>query len=238
MTDETSQPTPNAEGKSRRRDDIHSLEEVIARLEAAISKKLATASTSEQPWKVYTDVPQAHFESVAIGRYRALADVVLEKLGRVNLVVGINNAGKPSVLEAVYLLANQADSRGLIELLRRRIRVDLIAPGFLVTQIPREVLLSGQYDKREDNAVSFSLAVKDTPENPDEDWASYLRTLVIDATYAGRRQRSVTDFFSGRVRRTRLTGEPRWLGPSVFHSPFSLSDPELLVRCNEESDSN
>lgn len=219
--------------------ELDRVESLVARLEAvAVSRKRqpATASTSEQPWKAYTDLPQAHFESVAIGQYRALADVVFEKLGRVNLVVGINNAGKTTVLEAVYLLANQSDPRGLLELIRRRTRVDVAStPAFSVTQLPPKVSLSGRYDKRHDNAVSLSLAVKDEPEDTDEDWASYLRTLVIEATYAGRQQRSVTDFFSGRARRTRLTGEPRWLSPSVFHSPFSLSDPELLVRCNEES---
>lgn len=219
--------------------ELDRVENLVARLEAvAVSRKRqpATATTSEQRWKVYTELPQSHFESIEVGKYRALADIAFEKLERVNLIVGPNNAGKTSVLEAIYLLANQSDPRGLLELLRRRTRMDVAAtPAFSVTQLPREVELSGHYDKRADNAVSLQLAVKDEPEDTDEDWASYLRTLIINASYAGRTQRSVTDFFSGRARRTRLMGEPRWLTSSVFHSPFSLSDPELLVRCNEES---
>jgi hypothetical protein len=219
--------------------ELDRVENLVARLEAvAVSRKRqpATATTSEQPWKVYTEVPQSHFGSIDIAKYRALTDVRFEQLGRVNLVVGINNAGKTSVLEAVYLLANQSDPRGLLELLRRRARLDVGAmPAFSVTQLPRDVSLKGAYDKRTDNAVALTIAVKDEPEDADEDWASYLRTLVIDASYAGRTQRSATDFFSGRARRTRITGEPRWLTSSVFHSPFSLSDPELLVRCYEES---
>lgn len=219
--------------------ELDRVENLVARLEAvAMSRKRqpATATMSEQPWKVFSEVPQSHFKSINVGRYRALDGVTFEKLGRLNLIVGINNAGKTSVLEAVYLLANQADPRGLFELLRRRTRVD---PGattaFSVTQLPRDVSLSGHYDERADNAVSLKITVKDEPEDADEDWASYLRTLIMDSAYAGRTQRSVTDFFSGRARRTRLTGDPRWLASSVFHSPFSLSDPELLTRCYEES---
>lgn len=219
--------------------ELDRVENLVARLEAvAVSRKRqpATATTSEQPWKVYTELPESHFGSIDIAAYRALSHVRLEQLGRVNLVVGINNAGKTSVLEAVYLLANQSDPRGLLELLRRRTRMDVGAmPAFSVTQLPREVSLKGEYDKRADNAVSLTIGVLDKPEDAAEDWASYLRTLVIDASYAGRLQRSATDFFSGRTRRTRLTGEPRWLASSVFHSPFSLSDPDLLLRCNEES---
>lgn len=219
--------------------ELDRVENLVARLEAvAVSRKRqpATATMSDQPWKVFTEVPQSHFESIYVGKYRALDGVSFENLGRVNLIVGINNAGKTSVLEAIYLLTNQADPRGLLELIRRRTRVDPGAtPAFSVTQLPQEVALSGHYDKRNDNAVSLKIAVKDEPEDTDEDWASYLRTLTMNATYTGRTQRSVTDFFSGRARRTRLTGEPRWLAPSVFHSPFSLSDPELLTRCYEES---
>jgi predicted ATPase len=219
--------------------ELDRVESLVARLAGvAVSGKRqpATASMSEQPWKVFTEVPQSHFESIVVGQYRALKGIGFEGLGRVNLIVGINNAGKTSVLEAVYLLANQVDPRGLLELLRRRTRVDVNAsPAFSVTQLPREVELSGHYDKRPDNAVSLDIAVKDTPEDADEDWSSYLRTLTMDATYAGRVQRSATDFFAGRARRTRITGDPRWLAPSVFHSPFSLSDPELLARCYEES---
>lgn len=219
--------------------ELDRVEKLVARLVAVTvsqNRQPATATTSDQPWKVYAEQPQTHFESIDIGRYRALADVSFENLGRINLVVGINNAGKTSVLEAVYLLANQSDPRGLLELLRRRTRIDVSAtPAFAVTQIPREVALSGHYDKRADNAVSLKIAINDQPEDRDEDWASYLRTLIIEASYAGDTQRSVTDFFSGRSRRTRLMREPRWLTFSVFHSPFSLSDPELLARCYEES---
>jgi ABC-type Mn2+/Zn2+ transport system ATPase subunit len=219
--------------------ELDRVENLVARLQGvSVSRQRqpATATTSEQPWRVYSDLPQLHFESIDIGKYRALANVRFEQLGRINLIVGINNAGKTSALEAVYLLANQSDPRALLELLRRRTRMEFgAAPEFSIAQLPREIELKGRYDKRVDNAVALRLVVNDEPEDTDEDWASYLRTLIIDASYAGRTQRSVTDFFSGRARRTRLTGEPRWLATSVFHSPFSLSDPELLVRCNEES---
>lgn len=63
--------------------------------------------------KSNTEPSQAHFEAIDIARYRALSDVHLGGLGRVNLVVGSNAAGKTSVLEAVYLLANQSGRRAL-----------------------------------------------------------------------------------------------------------------------------
>lgn len=44
--------------------------------------------------------------SLEIRNYRNLRHLTIEKLGRVNLLVGKNNTGKTSVLEAVYLWVN------------------------------------------------------------------------------------------------------------------------------------
>ncbi|MGE4070800.1 MAG: AAA family ATPase [Lysobacterales bacterium] len=219
--------------------ELDRVEELASRLEAvAISRKRqpATASGSERPWQTYTDLSEAQFRSVRIDHFRGVTGISLDGLGRVNLLVGINNAGKTSVLEAIYLLANQSDPRALLELIRRRTRIDPLAfQSWTVNQFPSEVRLSGKYDLRANDNVAVLIKTKDDPDDSEEDRATYLRTLVIEASYSGRSQTSVTDFFEGRTRRTRLTGEPRWLCQSVFHSPFSLSEPDLLARCNEAS---
>lgn len=44
----------------------------------------------------------------------------MENLCRVNLLVGANNSGKTAALEALYLLASQADRRVLVQVLLRR----------------------------------------------------------------------------------------------------------------------
>ena len=44
----------------------------------------------------------------------------MENLGRVNLLVGANNSGKTSALEALYLLTSQANRRAFVQVLLRR----------------------------------------------------------------------------------------------------------------------
>ena len=51
------------------------------------------------------------FDNLQITAFRGLRDVRLEQLGRVNLLVGGNNSGKTSVLEAAMLFGRPADSR-------------------------------------------------------------------------------------------------------------------------------
>ncbi len=218
--------------------DLDRVDELTARMDAIIvsKKRQPHRKSSERPWQVYTDIPQSHFRTVQINRYKAISGISFEELGRVNILVGINNAGKTSALEALFLLANQSDPRAVLEIIRRRTRIDPDAhPSWVINQLPNDVELAAEYDSRADNAVTVRHSIKEEPEDSDEDWASYLRTLVIESNYANRKQRSITDFFTGRTRRTRIEGDPRWLCPSVLHSPFSSSDPELLVRCNEAS---
>ena len=42
-----------------------------------------------------------HLDSLKIKNFRILEDVTIEKLGHVNLIVGKNNSGKSTVLEAL-----------------------------------------------------------------------------------------------------------------------------------------
>lgn len=53
-------------------------------------------------------------KSLAIKNFRSLEDFQVAKLGRINLIVGKNNSGKSSVLEALRIYAGNAQ-RGLLE---------------------------------------------------------------------------------------------------------------------------
>ena len=55
-----------------------------------------------------------------IQRFRALRQLKIEGLGRVNLLTGRNNTGKSSVLEALRILASDASPSVIYEILRFR----------------------------------------------------------------------------------------------------------------------
>lgn len=56
-----------------------------------------------------------HLDSLQIKNFRMLEDFTVERLGQVNLIVGKNNSGKSTVLEALQVYAGNAD----IELLEK-----------------------------------------------------------------------------------------------------------------------
>jgi AAA ATPase domain len=62
----------------------------------------------------------AMITSIQIRGYRGFEEFEMNDLGRVNLLVGKNNSGKTSVLEAIYLLVSRGDPNALWSVLWRR----------------------------------------------------------------------------------------------------------------------
>ncbi len=60
------------------------------------------------------------FRSVRIEGYRRFASFEMHDLGRVNLLVGRNNSGKTSVLEALHVLGSDGDPTVLWQACDRR----------------------------------------------------------------------------------------------------------------------
>lgn len=58
--------------------------------------------------------------SIKIHGYRGFRDLALENLGQINLLVGKNNSGKSSVLEALQLLAAGVDPTALLGVIQKR----------------------------------------------------------------------------------------------------------------------
>jgi AAA15 family ATPase/GTPase len=59
-------------------------------------------------------------DSLEIKGYRCFEHLTIEKLGRVNLIVGKNNVGKTALLEALWIYCHKGSSDELIKLLQKR----------------------------------------------------------------------------------------------------------------------
>lgn len=74
------------------------------------------------------------YDSIRIQNFRGIKDLEIKNLGRVNLLVGANNVGKSSVLEAIALLNSENDPALLLEMAEAR--------GFAVEQMSPDLLIS------------------------------------------------------------------------------------------------
>ena len=213
------------------------VEQLVGRLQgiALARKRRPPAAGPRLPWQPFNEITRSRFSAIHVERYRGVDGLVLEAPGRVNLIVGVNNAGKTSLLEAIYLLAHQNDERALLDAIRWRGRVEGEPdPLWLVEQLPRAARISGRFDQVPDDAASVEFDVVTEPEPEVEDQTSFLAKLAMEASYGEHAQSTDVVFFGDRSRRTSFQGQ-HWLCRSAFTSPFSANRPDTLARCNEES---
>lgn len=136
---------------------------------------------------------------ITIENYRLFENFHLEGMTRLNLLVGANNSGKSSLLEAIYLLVNSQNSVALSEVLSKRfvansrIRgrsefMDLI-DSFELSDI------FGNYDKnqrilissQQDEPISLEYVYKSTRKNKD-----YVDNPQLDLKFSGQQRTSYT----------------------------------------------
>lgn len=217
--------------------ELDRVEQLIGKLQgiALTRKRQPPAAGRRLPWQPFNEFTQTQFSAIHVESYRGLEGLVLDEPGRVNLLVGVNNAGKTSLLEAIYLLAHQNDERALLDAIRWRGRVEGDPePLWLVEQLPRTIRLSGLFDQVADNATSVEVEVIAEPSEDIEDQTSFLSKLAIESSYGGHSQNTDVVFFEDRPRRTSFQGQ-HWLCRSAFTSPFSANRSETLARCNKDS---
>lgn len=217
--------------------DIDRVEQIIGKLQGlALARKRKPLSAGNRlPWQPFNELTQWQFSAIEVGRYRGVDGLVLDSPGRVNLIVGVNNAGKTSLLEAIYLLTHQNDERALLDVIRWRGRMERDPdPLWLVEQLPAAIRISGRFDQIMDDGTSVEAKVVHEPDNEIEDQTDFLTRLAIESDYGGMSQTTDVAFFGSDRRQTRFRGT-HWLCRSAFTSPFWSSRPETLAHSNKES---
>lgn len=188
------------------------------------------ASALDDPWPSHTGQRVTHFRRVHVRSYRRLRDVILDTPARINVIAGVNNTGKTSLLEAIDLLCHQADPRESFDLIRRRLRRDEVPDArHLVELLPRDVVISGAFDDATDPETTLSATLATEPGEGEADIGAFAGTLTLEARYDGKNQRTFTRLAEGERPRTSLEeGARRWLCPAAFACPFSSVQPALL----------
>jgi len=203
-------------------DILPDIESAMGRLLGIINRAKASSLVGVEQKTVFHDHIEAHFSELLVSNYKRLQHFSISNLSRINLFTGINNSGKTTLLEAIYLLSHQNDFGGLLEVIRRRGKMaeDRINPKWFIEQIPQDIDISGQFD----NTASNVRIKHYEEENSRIDKSHYLESVDISSRYATTSLKSLTRIFKGRDRETQAD-RIKMLCPSVFSSPFFLNEP-------------
>ena len=69
-------------------------------------------------------------QKIEINRYRGIKNMTLDNLSRVNVLIGENNSGKTSILEAIQLLSDPFSESLLLDIVFRRLRGTIVNYDF------------------------------------------------------------------------------------------------------------
>lgn len=202
--------------------NLPELENALGRLQTIVDRTKATGFSGVEQKSVFHDRIDVHFSELELIYYKKIRHLKITKLARINLFAGINNSGKTTLLEAIYLLARQNDFGGLLEVIRRRGKVseDRLNPEWFAKQLPDSFELKGRFDNEQATVAMRHYS----EESHDIDKSRYLQSVELTSTFAGINQESLTRIFQGRDRETQA-GVIKLLCPAVFSSPFFLNEP-------------
>ena len=152
-----------------------SLMNISDRLRILLKSDFYLSSQKSQvfPWEIKTQ-----FEEVLIHHFRGFRELWLKKLSRINLLVGANNSGKTSALEAIYLFTQLNDIDRCVEIEKLRGKVDgKISKNWLLYNLPDGYEIEGRFN----GTTCLTKTVCQSEDTLDMDKQDYLGTLTNES---------------------------------------------------------
>lgn len=165
---------------------------------------------------------------LTIHNYRSLQDLHIDGLAQVNLIVGSNNSGKTSLLEAIYLLVNQNNPQSIIDLLDNRgefaiSRHSMSSRGYQIKHLFNNhiISLSENINIQSQNENPLKLQIK-LSSTSDEELSQYVYEdespiLTLDFAYNSHTEAKIPVYEDGML-------EARFFKTKL---PKSLLEPTL-----------
>ena len=216
-------------------EELQRVDQLIGKLQglSLAHKRHPLINNDRLPWDPFNEFTESQFSNLRIERYRGIGGLELQDLKRINLIVGVNNSGKTSLLEAVYLLSRQNDENALLDVIRWRGRFEA-HPGnlWLVEQVPTDTRIEGHFDKVPNNSTFLEITRTTEPDEEIWDHSTFLAKLTLNSSYGGQTQHTNVVFYTKLPRRVNYSGR-HWLCRSAFTSPFWISRTEALAEANK-----
>ncbi len=195
-------------------------------LKTAVDKLASAQVGAPRPWsqvptapRWLCEQPRQHLSELSIKAYRRLAELDFHDLGMINLIAGVNNTGKTSVLEAIALLG-QLKVVSLLELGRKRVRGQVPFEEILEV-LPQEGEFGGRFDGQE-----ITLGIRRFRQERHQGQGVYLASLEMQGRYGSLPFKSEANVFADGRLDLPFSGDFS-LCRSAFSSPFHADEDAL-----------
>jgi AAA15 family ATPase/GTPase/cell fate (sporulation/competence/biofilm development) regulator YlbF (YheA/YmcA/DUF963 family) len=206
---------------------LQNLNQKIAGLVATQEGSVKT-ETKKTITKLNSGNISQHFSKVTIENYKAFRNVEIKNLRQINLFAGVNNAGKSTLLEAVFFLVKQNDVFSFFDMYRRRGKFSNTLPTvWLHENLQERIDFSGRFNNQATNLKIRKESDYTNNGNGDSNDTAYLSTLNFEANFADEKVFSSYDLYEDNTNKAQIN-ELQEICNISFSSPFSAADGQQL----------
>ncbi|MDJ0046877.1 AAA family ATPase [Pantoea ananatis] len=173
-----------------------------------------------------------HFKSIHIKKYKLFKDFEVAGFNRINIFAGMNNTGKTSILEAIYLLTQRNDISSYLNLIKNKNKFSSLNPSLLNAVFQDKIVVSGCFD---DSTVSVEMIKFDDASIDKQD--DYIASYKLSSEVDGEILTNLIHTFT-HERMIRNSSQVSHLCSASFKSPYFYDVDELIKDYNKSLGSN
>lgn len=178
---------------------------------------------------IYPNVDK-HFTSILIESYKRISNLNLKNLNKVNIIAGVNNSGKSSLLEAIYLLGRGSDIYALFDIYRRRgkfcDKLDLL---WFYENFTSDIKVSANFDTHKVKLLIEKQAESDATIDKNK----YLTSIVNNFHFDNKKKTSKSRVYKDT--NETFFDELYTICNTALSSPFSTQNKEDIIKYHQKS---
>lgn len=201
------------------------IEEILENFLKLIPQKSSIEIDGEYNFGVCFEVGiKSHFSKLHIESYKIFQNFTIEKFNKINIFAGLNNTGKTSLLEAIYLLTKQNDVNAFFEIVRLKNKFEKLIPIWINKTLDDSAIkINGVY-----NGVSTGVAISKY-EASDIDKAGYITSVQVESFIDDENKNSSKVDLYEYTPLKLYYENIKVLCHSMFKSPFFYKESDLLL---------
>lgn len=202
--------------------DIQNIETIKNNIEKLLPKKTVLDFKTEKDADAYFTMGNInHFNELYIKNYRLFKEFKINGFKQVNIFAGLNNSGKTTLLEAIYLLTLQNDIKSFFEFIKLKNKFNALDINWIKSNI-NDGEISGKF-----NEVDVSVKISNYLTEEDIDKIDYSTTIEIKSNVDDENRNTIMHLFSSKDPQLHFKNI-KYLCSSMFKSPYFYSHVDLL----------
>ncbi len=178
---------------------------------------------------IYISFKSKVFSEINLINFKQFKDFKIRNINQINIFAGINNSGKSSILEAIFLLSKLNDLNSFFDIQVKRAKFNNKLANYWLKDEFYKYNLSAIFDNKK---LNYSARLFETDEDIDKVHYSY--SIEINSEFSSEKLKSIADIYINN-KIDKKSKKINWLCNSSFNNPFYFQNKEDIIFAHDKS---